>query len=248
MTALPAELALLKFRLSLLVKLGANAELLTMPPPLTSKVMPVPLVVKLNAGAPAVNWIVLIEASLEIVTEVGAALLVNAAVSSGTSGVELQFVPSVHSAPGPARVRPAAYRQARLGVVAADDRVDRVAVAVESQDRAGGHHFAHRQAAGDVSNGVRRRDDTEPAAQGCEPFELLTLLELGDHRGIVDDADESRIADVAGAYGVELCTLAGVIQVSLDAGEQHPAGEPVVAGLGAADRSIESARSARREH
>jgi len=41
--------------------------------------------------------------------------------------------------------------------------------------------------------------------------------------------------------------LARVIQVSLDAGEQHPAGEPVVAGLGATDRSIESARSVRRE-
>jgi hypothetical protein len=56
-----------------------------------------------------------------------------------------------------------------------------------------------------VSNGIRRRDNTEPRAQGCKPFQLLTLLELGDHRGIVDDADESRIADVAGAYGVELC-------------------------------------------
>ena len=73
------------------------------------------------------------------------------------------------------------------------------------------------------------------------------MLELGDHRGIVDDADESRIADVAGAYGVELCALARVIQVALDAGEQHPAGKPVVAGLGAADRAIEPARSARRQ-
>src|SRR5260221_6654646 len=98
MTALPAELALLKFRLSLLVKLGANAELLTMPAPLTSKVMPVPLVVKLKAGAATVNWIVLIEASLEIATDVGAALLVNAAVSSGAFRVELQLVASVHSA------------------------------------------------------------------------------------------------------------------------------------------------------
>src|SRR5215510_2258308 len=100
MTALPAELALLKFRLSLLMKLGANAELLTIPVPLTSNVIPVPLVVKLKAGAPTVNWIVLIEASSEIVTEVGAALLVNVAVLSGTSGVELQFVPSVHSVSG----------------------------------------------------------------------------------------------------------------------------------------------------
>src|SRR6516162_1825633 len=96
--------ALLKFRLSLLVKLGANAELLTIPVPLTSNVIPVPLVVKLKAGAPAVNWIVLIEASSEIVTEVGAPLLVNVAALSGTSGVELQFVPSVHSAAGPVQV------------------------------------------------------------------------------------------------------------------------------------------------
>src|SRR5262245_14099337 len=100
MTALPAELAVLKFRLSLLVKLGAN-ELLTMPAPLMSKVIPVPLVTKLKAGAPAVNWIVLIEASSESVAEVGAPLSVNVAALSGTSGVELQFVPSVHSAPGP---------------------------------------------------------------------------------------------------------------------------------------------------
>src|SRR5215510_13278669 len=104
MTAVPAELAVLKFRLSLLVKLGANAELLTMPAPLMSKVIPVPLVTKLKAGAPAVNWIVLIEASSEIVTEVGAPLLVNVAALSGTSGFELQFVPSVHSAVGPVQV------------------------------------------------------------------------------------------------------------------------------------------------
>src|SRR6516225_7523335 len=80
MTAFPAELALLKFRLSLLVKVGANAELLTIPVPLTSNVIPVPLVTKLKAGDPAVNWIVLIEASSETVTDVGAALLVNVAV------------------------------------------------------------------------------------------------------------------------------------------------------------------------
>src|SRR5262245_42369680 len=104
MTALPAELALLKFRLSLLMKLGANAELLTIPVPLTSNVIPLSLVVKVKAGSPTVNWIVLIEASSEIVTDVGAALLVNGAVLSGTSGVELQFVPSVHSVSGPVQV------------------------------------------------------------------------------------------------------------------------------------------------
>src|SRR5262249_12752602 len=100
MTALPAELVLLKFRLSLLVNLGANAELLTIPAPLMPKAIPVPLVTKLKAGAPAVNWIVLIEASSEIVTEVGAPLLVNVAALSGTSGLELQLVPSVHTAAG----------------------------------------------------------------------------------------------------------------------------------------------------
>src|SRR5262245_578230 len=140
----------------------------------------------------------------------------------------------------------AADGPARLGVVAADDCVDRVAVAVEPEDRAGGHHFAHRHAAGDISNGIRRRDHAEPRAQGCEPFELLTLLEPGDHRGIVDGADEIRIADDAAAYGVELCALARVMPVSLDPDEQH-ADEPVVAGLGAADRSIEPARSGGRE-
>src|SRR6516225_10037930 len=107
MAAFPAELALLKFRLSLLVKLGADAELLTMPAPLMSKVIPVPLVVKLKAGAPAVNWIVLIEASSEIVTDVGAALLVNVAVLSGTVA-ELQLSSWVHSlgtgAPPPVQV------------------------------------------------------------------------------------------------------------------------------------------------
>src|SRR5215831_12183683 len=104
MTALPAELAWLKFRLSLLMKLGANAELLTIPVPLTSNVIPVPLVVKLKADAPTVNWIVLIEASSEMVTEVGAPLLVNVAALSGTSGFELQLVPSVHSAAGPVQM------------------------------------------------------------------------------------------------------------------------------------------------
>src|SRR5262245_9902271 len=108
MTALPAELVLLKFKLSLLVKLGANAELLTMPAPLMSKVIPVPLVTKLKAGAPAANWIVLILASSETVTEVGAPLLVNVAVFSGTSR-GLQLLSSVHSVPGPVQVPSCAY-------------------------------------------------------------------------------------------------------------------------------------------
>src|SRR5262245_40046371 len=96
MMAFPAELLLLQFRFALLVKLGANAELLTMPAPLMLKVIPVPLVMKLKAGAPAVNRIVLIEASSEIVTDVGAPLLVNVAVLSGTVA-GLQLLSWVHS-------------------------------------------------------------------------------------------------------------------------------------------------------
>src|SRR5262245_56182390 len=40
----------------------------------------------------------------EIVTDAGAALLVNVAVPSGTSGLELQLVPVVHWLPGPRQV------------------------------------------------------------------------------------------------------------------------------------------------
>src|SRR5262245_66177258 len=47
---------------------------------------------------------VLIDALFEMVTEVGAPLPVNVAVLSGTVGLELQFVPVVHSAPGPVHV------------------------------------------------------------------------------------------------------------------------------------------------
>src|SRR5262245_54549680 len=47
---------------------------------------------------------VLIDAVVEMVTEVGAPLPVNVAVLSGTVGLELQLVPVVHSAPGPVHV------------------------------------------------------------------------------------------------------------------------------------------------
>jgi hypothetical protein len=101
--ALPAMLALLKLRVPpLLVRLGANAELLTMPVPLILKTTPP--IAKEYAGAPELNWIVLIEAPLVIVTDVGAPLLVNVAVLSGKVGLELQLVPVVHSAPGPVQV------------------------------------------------------------------------------------------------------------------------------------------------
>src|SRR5262249_60542354 len=126
MTALPAELALLKFRLSLLVKLGTNAELLTMPAPFMSKVIPVPLVMKLKAGAPAVNWIVLIEASSEVVTEVRAPVLVNVAVLSGTVA-KLQLSSWVHSlggAPPPIQVPSTACApRARVARAASDTPV-----------------------------------------------------------------------------------------------------------------------------
>jgi len=47
---------------------------------------------------------VLIDALLEMVTAVGAPLLVNVALLSGTVGVELQLAPVVHSPPGPVQV------------------------------------------------------------------------------------------------------------------------------------------------
>ena len=50
------------------------------------------------------NSIVLIDVLAEIVSDVGAPLLVNVAVLSGTVGFELQLVPVVHSAPGPCQV------------------------------------------------------------------------------------------------------------------------------------------------
>src|SRR5262249_18873508 len=169
--------------------------------------------------------------------------------------LRLRIVETVHHADALDRLllhtiefgrRGSAGRPARLGVVAADDGVDRVAVAVEAEERAGRHHLADRDAGRDVSDGIRGDGYAEPRAQRREPFELLALLEPCGYRGIADDADETWIADLAGAHGVELCALAGVVQVPFDAGEKN-AGEPVVAGLGAADRSVELARGAGRE-
>ena len=79
-----------------LVKLGANAEALAIPAPLMLKIKK-GLMVNEYAGAAAVNWIVLIEVELEMVTDVRV-LVSNVAVLSGTSGFEVQFVPRVHSA------------------------------------------------------------------------------------------------------------------------------------------------------
>jgi hypothetical protein len=55
-----------------------------------------------------VNSIVVIDVLVEMFTDVGAPLLVNVAVLSGTVGVELQLVPVVHSPPGPVQVPSAA--------------------------------------------------------------------------------------------------------------------------------------------
>src|SRR5262249_17008643 len=162
------------------------------------------------------------------------------------SQIEIEILDLGGPIAGQTTLEAAAGGPARLGVVAADDGVDRVAVAVEAEDRAGGHHLADRDAARDVSDGIRGDGYAEPRAQRCEPFELLAVLEPGDPRGIADDADETRIADLAGAHGVELCALTGVVQVAFDAGEKN-AGEPVVAGLGAADRSVELARGGGRK-
>jgi hypothetical protein len=82
--------------------------------------------------------------------------------------------------------------------VAAHDRVDRIAIAVEAEDRARGHHLADGEPARDIGNGIRRDGDARPAAQRCKLFELLAVLELGEHRGIGDNADQTRIADLAG--------------------------------------------------
>src|SRR5262249_34315121 len=79
-----------------LVKLGANAEALAIPAPLMLKIKK-GLMVNEYAGAAAVNWIVLIEVELGMVTD-GRVIVSNVAVLSGTSGFEVQFVPRVHSA------------------------------------------------------------------------------------------------------------------------------------------------------
>jgi len=68
-----------------------------------------------------VNSIVLIDVLAEIVSDVGAPLLVNVAVLSGTVGLELQFVPVVHSVPGPSQV-PSIARAASEASVASAPR------------------------------------------------------------------------------------------------------------------------------
>src|SRR5262245_50948700 len=109
-----AAVPLLKNIRPAFVKLGANAELLLIPAPLMLKVTKrlKGLMVNEYAGAAAVNWIVLIDVELEIVTDVGVpGLFVNVAMLSGTVlgvGVEFQLLPWVHSlgtgAPPPIQV------------------------------------------------------------------------------------------------------------------------------------------------
>jgi hypothetical protein len=112
-----AAVPLLKNIRKLLVKLGADTEPLAIPAPLMLKVV-TGLMVNEYAGAAAVNWIVLIEVELEMVTDVGVpGLFVNVAMSSGTVlgvGVEFQFVPTVHSLPkGPPPAEPGAVNRVR---------------------------------------------------------------------------------------------------------------------------------------
>ena len=73
------------------------------------------------------------------------------------------------------------------------------------------HDLADREAAGDVGDGAGRDDRAEASAQRGEPFELLALLEHRHHRRIADNADERRIADLAGAGRREAGTLAGIV-------------------------------------
>ena len=77
---------------------------------------------------------VLIVAGFEMVTEVGAPLFANDAVSTGTVGEELQLVPVVHSVPGPVQVPSTACAASGISIVSAPmytlprsaARVDRV--------------------------------------------------------------------------------------------------------------------------
>jgi hypothetical protein len=75
---------------------------------------------------------------------------------------------------------------------------------------------------------------------------MLALLEHCLHRRIADDADERRIADLARTARREAGALAGIGEVGLDAGEQI-ARDPIVAGLGAADCTVEPVRTHSRQ-
>src|SRR5258708_4406440 len=69
----------------------------------------------------------------------------------------------------------AAGRPAPLCVVAADDGVDRGAIAVEPQDRAGRHHLPDPPAPPNIRPGLRPDRDTRPRAQRCRPLDVLPL-------------------------------------------------------------------------
>ena len=75
------------------LKAGLKADKLLVPPVIV-KVAALPTLNE-KAGAPAVKSSVLIVAAFEMVTAVGAPLLVKVAVPSGTVGEELQLVPVV---------------------------------------------------------------------------------------------------------------------------------------------------------
>ena len=89
------------------LKAGLKADKLLVPPVIV-KVAALPTLNE-KAGAPAVKSSVLIVAAFEMVTAVGAPLLVKVAVPSGTVGEELQLVPVVHSPPGPSQVPSTAW-------------------------------------------------------------------------------------------------------------------------------------------
>src|SRR5262249_7639475 len=106
-------------------------------------------------------------------------------------------------------------------------------------DRAGGHDLAHHQTPRDVSDGLWRDGRSETAAQGSEPLQPLAVLEIHQHRGVADDADQRRVAYRARADPGQIGALVRVLQVRFDAREPI-AGNPVVAGLGAEDAALES--------
>src|SRR6478735_8407810 len=117
---------------------------------------------------------VLIEVLLEMVTDVGAPLFVNVAMSSGTVfavGVEVQLPPVVHSPPGPVQV-PLTWACARSGQNApsAPSHTPPSSAARVSDGRAAG--AAIRTAKSPIEASAARRPAC--AARGCNRYERIT--------------------------------------------------------------------------
>ncbi len=104
-----------------------------------------------------------------MVTEVGAALLVNVAVLSGTVGVELQLVPVVHSAPGPVQVPSTAY--AAPGASAASQMPPSSAARVGAEPAFGAAIRIARLPLG--ASGATAFDAPARAALDCNPSERI---------------------------------------------------------------------------